>query len=73
MHGVLMHFPSMNAYGCKENVVSVCSLYVCHVCMIKVSLAFPAQGTNQTQASSRFQPYYSTRSFDFFPRWVLSQ
>ena len=35
-------FSTMNAYGCKENVVSVCFLYVCHVCMIKVSLAFPA-------------------------------
>ena len=73
MHGVLMHFPFMNAYGYKENMVSEFSLYVCHVCMIKEWLVFPAQGTNQTQASSRFQPYYSMRSFDFFPRWVLSQ
>ena len=34
MHGVLMHFPIMNAYGCKENMVSVYYLYVCHVCVI---------------------------------------
>ena len=48
MHGVLMHFSIMNAYGYKENVISVFSLYVCHVCMIKELLVFPAQGTNQS-------------------------
>ena len=53
-------------------------LSICMLCMHDLKefnknwLAFPAQGTNQTQAISPFQPYFSTRLSDFFPRWILT-